>query len=194
VKRQKPPLVHEQPMTYEDYASLPDDGYRYELVDRKLQLMSPAPSTIHQLFVAQLRDTLNQCCESDYFMILSPVDLVLSDIDTRQPDLIMIHRTRMDIVKVRGIFGVPDLVVEVVSPGSFRRDRKEKLKTYSQYRVPEYWLIDPVNVTLEQYLFEGVELRLDTVFEQDEPIYSSRIPCVDWKMSDVIQAIPKITD
>ncbi len=190
----KPPRVHEEPMTYEDYAALPDDGYRYELVDQRLELMSPAPSTIHQLFVATLRDVLNGTCATDYLLILSPIDVVLSHHDVRQPDLIVLHRNRMEIVKVRGIFGVPDLVVEVVSPGSFRRDRKEKLVTYTKYKVPEYWLADPVNGTLEQYIFIDSQLVLSTVYEGDECIRSERMPCVKFTMSDIVRTIPRLAE
>ena len=190
----KPPHVSEEPMTYEEYRALPMDDYCYELVEQKLELMSPAPSTLHQLFVATLRDVINETCSSDYLLILSPIDVVFSDHDVRQPDLILVHRSRMDIVKVRGIFGVPDLVVEVVSPGSFQRDRKEKVVTYSKYRVPEYWLADPVNSTLEQYFPSGDKLILSEVYEGDELVRSERMPCINFTMSALLKTLPELSD
>lgn len=188
--RRRAPRVHEEPMTYEDYAALPEDGYRYELVDERLELMSPAPSTIHQLFVANLRDALNVTCETEFLVILSPIDVVFSDRDVRQPDLIMVRRDRMGIVKVRGVFGVPDLVVEVMSQGSIQRDRKEKLATYTKYQVPEYWLADPVNVTVEQYLLVGNQLVLSEIYEGDECVCSEQLPFVNFTVSDVVRSIP----
>ncbi len=190
----KPPQVREEPVTYEQYAALPDDGYRYELVDQRLELMSPAPSTIHQLFVAALRDVLNGECGRDYLLILSPIDVVFSDRDVRQPDLVVVHRDRMDIVRLRGIFGVPDLVVEVLSPGSFQRDRVEKWATYSKYGVPEYWVADPVNGTLDQYVWSRDQLSLSRVYEADECVSSERLPCVKFTMGGLLRILPKLSE
>ncbi|WP_231877724.1 Uma2 family endonuclease [Ferroacidibacillus organovorans] len=194
MKDQKNSRAHDQPMTYEEYAGLPDDGFRYELVGQQLDVMSPTPSVLHQLVVSAMRDVLLKTCEAEYLIVLSPVDVVFSSRDVRQPDLVMVHRERMGIVHVKGIFGVPDLIVEVLSPGSFERDRKEKWKTYEAYQVPEYWLVDSLNGTVEQYEYTNGQLHLCAVYEAHQPIYSVRLPCVSFTMSSILLTLPKLTE
>ncbi len=114
----KSDLIREQPMTYDDYADLPDDGNRYELVEGFLEMMSPSATTKHQMISIQIQTKIVQSCENEYIILNAPLDVVLSPKEVRQPDLIMIHRSRMHIIKKRNIEGAPDLVVEILSPSS----------------------------------------------------------------------------
>jgi Uma2 family endonuclease len=93
--------IKEQNLTYDDYADI-DDGKRYELVDGQLELMSPAPSVIHQLVSIELIKKFSQNCEKDYFILDAPVDVILSPSEIRQPDLVLIHRNRINILSNRG--------------------------------------------------------------------------------------------
>lgn len=81
-KFQKEQLA-ETPVTYEVYANLPDDGNRYEVSDGVLELMSPAPSLIHQAISYELQHKLNKSCREDYFIFNAPVDVILSDTEVR---------------------------------------------------------------------------------------------------------------
>ena len=193
-KSKRQPYVSEQPMSYDDYARLPNDGFRYELVDSKLELMSPAPSTIHQIYSAVLLDALKHTCSSEYLILFAPIDVIFSEANVRQPDLVMIHKNRIDIVKVRGIFGTPDLVVEILSPGTFQRDRKDKLETYAKYCVPEYWVVDSLNGTLEQFVSVNGHLKLSNVYEGNELVSSTHLPCVSFTMADIVRQIPKLSE
>ncbi|WP_375140451.1 Uma2 family endonuclease [Cohnella herbarum] len=97
----------------------------------------------------------------------------------------MIHRTRLDIVKARGIEGPPDLVVEVISPSSRKRDKVVKSRIYAKYQVPEYWIIDPKGRTLEQYRLQGELYELVHLFEDDDQVTSDKLPCVSFALSDI---------
>lgn len=109
-------------MTYNDYALL-DDGNRYELVSGKLELMSPAPSVTHQIISFEMQKTIGKSCEADYLILYAPIDVILSDMEVRQPDLVLIDRKHLDIVSNRGIEGAPDIVIEILSTSTLKRDK-----------------------------------------------------------------------
>ncbi len=190
----KKPIVRETEVTYEIYASMPEDGNRYEVDDGVLELMSPSPSSTHQLLSAAMRDTINESCRNEYVIIYAPIDLILSDREIRQPDLVMVHHSRMSIIKHRGIVGAPDLVVEILSPYSARRDKLRKVAVYAKYGIPEYWIADPANGTLEQYELHGETYSLTNVYQPDDPVRSERIPCVSFTMQELLSRIPKLED
>jgi Uma2 family endonuclease len=186
--REDQPIIREQLVTYDDYARLPDDGKRYEVADGVLELMSPAPSPKHQVVSNQIQTLLTNSCQSEYIIFASPVDLILSAKEIRQPDLVMVLRSRMDIITRRGIEGIPDLVAEILSPHSVKRDKQKKLKTYAAYQIPEYWIIDPANEALEQYILTDSRYELVNLYDREETVQSDRLPCVSFTMGQIVDA------
>lgn len=184
--------VRESPMTYDDYANMPDDGMRYELAAGILEMMSPAPHPRHQLVLHELANAMKDTCGMDYIVLFAPVDVILSDTEVRQPDLLMLHRSRLSLLTHRGIEGPPDLVVEILSPHSIKRDREDKRKSYAYYSVPEYWIVDMNNTLLEQYVLSGSEYILAEVYTGATPIRSEKIRCVSFTMKDIFAAISDI--
>jgi Uma2 family endonuclease len=189
-----PDKVREQPLTYDDYATLPDDGSRYELVDGVLEMMSPSASAKHQIISAQIQKRLVQSCEDEYLIIYAPMDVILSPVEVRQPDLIMIHRGRLHIITKRGIEGPPDLVVEILSPSSIKRDKVGKLKSYAQHEIPEYWIVDPSNWLLEQYVLQEKSYELNEVYTEDDQVCSNHITCVSFSMNQIMKEIPDLPE
>lgn len=189
--KEKPHLVKEELVTYDDYAAL-DDGLRYEVVAGKLELMSPAPSPLHQSFSYELQYKLNQDCRSEYIIFSAPVDVILSETEVRQPDMVSVHKKRMSVLTKRGIEGAPDLVVEIMSTSSRKRDKIVKRKVYSEYSIPEYWIVDLSNNTLEQYMLKNNVLELVEVYAEDETISSEKITCVSFSMNDLLRNIPDL--
>lgn len=182
--------IKEQPVTYEVYAAMPDDGQRYEVIEGVLEVMSPSPTFTHQDISMQLTFSFFRHCESDYKILSAPLDVILSNTNVLQPDLILIHRSRLHIVTSRGIEGVPDLVVEILSPGSRKRDKVKKLTVYEKHGVPEYWIIDPQTRVLEQYQMDESGLyRLLNLFEGDERIHSDKLPCVAFSVDDIFRDV-----
>jgi Uma2 family endonuclease len=183
--------IREQPMTYNDYANLPDDGMRYELADGVLEAMSPSPTAKHQLISQQVEHKLMGTCFSNYVIFLAPMDVILSDKEVRQPDIIMLHRDRLSLVTKRGIEGPPDLVVEVLSAHSIKRDKQTKLKSYARHGIEEYWIIDISNEALEQYVLNNSMYVLSEIFLGDELVRSERIPCASFTMNEIISSLPE---
>ncbi len=183
-KPEKPPMIKESGWTVEDYLKLPEDGNQYEIVAGILEL-KPSPTTTHQRISHQIEGILTDSCEHEYIIMYAPVDVILSDMETRQPDILMIHRSRSAIIQEHAIVGPPDLVVEILSPSTIKRDRVMKLRSYAHFDVPEYWIVDPLNVTIEQYVSarEGKPYELMEVFSADETVTSARLPCVSFVVS-----------
>ncbi|QGQ99436.1 Uma2 family endonuclease [Paenibacillus psychroresistens] len=182
--------VKEQLVTYEIYAAMPDDGQRYEIVDGSMELMSPGPSTNHQAISGELEFILKQSCKSEYVIYDAPLDVILSQTNVFQPDIIMIHRNRLHIVTARGIEGAPDLVVEILFPGSRKRDKVTKMKKYAQYGINEYWIVDSIARTLEQYqLIDNGLYELRNLFEANDIVTSDKLPCVSFVIDDIFKEI-----
>ena len=132
-------------LSYEEYLALPDDGRIVEWVDGEIIRHMPA-TQIHQdvasfieallrLYVTRLR--LGRVFDAPFEVRLWP------DGPAREPDVLFIGRERLGQLTERRFEGGPDLVVEVVSPGSVTIDRVDKFLEYERAGVSEYWLIDP---------------------------------------------------
>lgn len=141
----KPPIK----FTYQDYLWLPEDK-RWEVLGGDLAMV-PAPSWSHQTILKRLFRILDEHVTARGLgeVMFAPLDVVLSEEDVVQPDLLYIARDRLAIVTHRGVEGPPDLVVEVLSEGTRERDRVIKRKLYAKYGVQEYWLVDPDAKTVE---------------------------------------------
>lgn len=192
-KKKQPDQIKEHPITYETYAALPDDGNRYELVDGVLELMSPSATSQHQIASFEIQRKLADSCEADYMILSAPLDVILSPTEVRQPDLIMLHRSRLNLLTKRGVEGAPDLVVEILSPCSLRRDKISKMTSYARYGIPEYWIVDPQNGALEQYLLNGQSYGLHQIYIEDDPVSSPNIPCISFTIRDIMSKIPDLS-
>ena len=129
--------------TYADYCRTPDDE-RYELLDGEL-VMSPSPNRSHQRIDTRLGALLHAFVEEMSLgeVYHAPFDVVLSDTNVVQPDLLFIANRRVHIVTEDNVQGPPDLVIEILSPSTAERDRTFKRALYARYDVREYWLVDP---------------------------------------------------
>lgn len=145
-----------QPMTYDEYCLLPDDGKRYQVIEGEL-FVSPAPRTTHQRIIVQLMAMLHAHVEAfDLGVVyVAPTDVLLSPTTVVQPDILFIRRENMGIITELNIQGPPDLCIEVLSPGTESLDRERKMAVYARYGVQEYWIIDPMRQTVSIYGHEG---------------------------------------
>ncbi|HZG78366.1 MAG TPA: Uma2 family endonuclease, partial [Paenibacillus sp.] len=115
-------LLREDNVTYEEYAEW-DDGNRYELVDGRLELMSPGPNSTHQLVTVELLKRISRSCDDVAVIFTAPIDVILAAKEVRQPDLVILLRSNLHRLTKRGIEGPPDIVAEILSPSTSKRDR-----------------------------------------------------------------------
>jgi Uma2 family endonuclease len=148
-----------QKLTYDVLASIVTEreSDRIELIDG-VAYVTPAPRPVHQLIVTNLIGILLPVIRGRRLGMLyaSPVDVRLSAHDLVQPDLLFIARDRLSIMTDVAIEGPPDLVVEILSPGTRERDLGAKRDLYARAGVREYWVIDPEARTIAMLgLYDG---------------------------------------
>jgi Uma2 family endonuclease len=162
--------------TYDDYARLPDDR-RYEVIDGELYL-TPAPTPYHQIVKGRIERLLeDHVAEAKLGMVLdAPCDVVLSQFDVLQPDIFFISTARMAVIGEKYISDAPDLVVEVLSPGTRKRDRFIKAKRYARFGVREMWIADPLKKTIEVFVNTNDGFRREAIYTADDVLRSPLLP------------------
>jgi len=142
--------------TYKDYASLPEDGHCYEVVNGVLY-MSPAPSMRHQRIVGRIFYYLAMHVDFPGLgqVYQAPTDVELSPGDVVQPDVFVVLNPHLGRISSSRLIGAPDLVVEVASPSTARHDLSEKLYAYARAVVPEYWVVNPDAQTVEVLVWQN---------------------------------------
>ena len=172
-------------LTYADYLTTPEDK-RYELLDGEL-LMPPAPDELHQRTQAELGYQLISYIKANDLgrIYYSPTDVVLSDVDVVQPDLLFVSNERMHVITPAGVRGAPDLVVEILSPATAERDRGYKRALYARNGVKEYWIVgtDAGVVTVLLLGDDGYEV-VDT-FGEGDTLTSPTLEGFSLKVDDV---------
>jgi Uma2 family endonuclease len=145
--------------TYADYKALDvDDDYWYELINGELVKKS-APSPKHQLVSMKLSSLMHIFAQEHQLGVIlcAPVDVFVDETNVPQPDLLFLAQDRQHLITDDGVMGAPNLVVEILSPSSIKRDRSDQMRLYKRLGVPEYWIIDPKNESVEVYqLSEGL--------------------------------------
>jgi Uma2 family endonuclease len=130
--------------TYSEYARLPDDGNRYEVIDGEV-LVTPAPGSRHQRIAFRLIRLLEEYVSANGLgEMLWDVDLLFVEGQFLRPDMLFVPVSQAVGVTDRGMEGVPGLIVEVLSPSSASIDLVKKPRRYADFGVPEYWVVDPV--------------------------------------------------
>ncbi len=155
-------------LDYAQYAAIPEDGKRYEVLEGGL-LVTPAPSPRHQLISFRLQQQLvNHFGDSSPGVVFAaPIDVILSNHDILQPDLVVADRPQQ--VSLRGIEGAPLLVVEILSPSTRKRDRTRKARRYATLGVRHFWLVDPDAHRVECYRSHAHGSRYSLVVQAEGP-------------------------
>ena len=178
-------------MTYDDLLALPDDGLRHELIDGE-HFVSPAPGSAHQLIVGNLHVLIREFLRQQPIgvVMLAPFDVVFSQHDVVEPDLIYFSRERFKaVVGEKNAAGAPDLAIEVLSPSSRRRDEVLKRRLYERTSVPEYWIVDPDLEAVKVYrLVEGrYEKSSELSLEQGDSLSTPVLPGCSLTLSTVFE-------
>ena len=171
--------------TYADYVQMPED-VRCEIIDGEL-IMAAAPYLIHQQIAADLGSIINQFVKANRLgrMYFAPTDVYLSETNIVQPDLVFVSAARSHILTEANIRGAPDLVVEIASPSTARRDRTIKADLYARFGVAEYWICNPTSETVDTLRLERGRLVPAGHYTLTDPLSTPLLPGLQIDLRDV---------
>jgi Uma2 family endonuclease len=163
--------------TYDDYAALPEDGHRYEIVNGVL-VMAPAPTPDHQSITVRISHYLFVHVELAGLgrVFSGPIDVELGPKNVFQPDLVVVLNAHLDRIASKKIIGAPDLVVEIASPSTAALDRLTKYDIYAHAGITEYWIVKPTSRTVEVFVLEKGKYHSLGVFSGQATLPSQIVP------------------
>jgi len=132
-------------LTYDDFVRFPDDGLRHELIDG-VHYVTPSPVTRHQQLSGRLYLAIGNYLEAHPetgHLFHAPFDVIFSRWDVVEPDLLFIAADQLEILTTANVQGAPALVIEILSPGTRKRDLGIKRELFERGGVREYWVVDP---------------------------------------------------
>ena len=174
-------------LTYDDYLLYLDDGLRRELIDGEIYV-TPSPLVRHQVIVGRLYWEIEQHLRAHGGgrVLLAPCDVVLSDHNVVEPDLLFVSSDDAGIITERNIQGPPTLVIEVLSDPA--RDRRLKRDLYASFSVPEYWIVDPDAQRVEEYsLAEGIYPK-PSILETGDKLTTDSLPGLVIEVSELLRS------
>ena len=174
-------------LTYEDYCNMPDDE-RYQLIDGELIIIA-TPSVVHQGTSRNIGTPLDIFVKANRLgeMYYAPFDVVLSNINVVQPDILFVSRERSHILTDAGISGAPDLVVEILSPSTAALDKTRKRELYARYRVPEYWQADTDDFSVVVLILAGDDYEVAGVYGLGETLVSPLLTGFRLDVDDIFE-------
>jgi Uma2 family endonuclease len=148
-----PPITERKRLTYDDFLLFPDDGKRHELIDGE-HFVTPSPNLRHQELLGRLHLAIAMHLSTRRHLgrvFLSPFDVVFTKFDVVEPDLLFVAADQLDILTKQNVQGPPALVIEILSPGTRRKDERLKRDLFERGGVREYWLVDPDDDTVRVF-------------------------------------------
>ena len=175
-------------LTYDDFVLFPDDGQRHELIDGE-HYVTPSPNLKHQAIVRNLLTLMGPYLRDRRIgkVYAAPLDVVFSHFDVVEPDVLYVSEARRQVLTPQNVQGAPDLVVEVGSPGTRRRDEKLKHQLYERFGVSEYWVVDPdIDVVRVYRLADGRYVRVQELsLDHGEVLATPLLPGLELPLSDL---------
>ncbi|MBC7812055.1 MAG: Uma2 family endonuclease [Burkholderiales bacterium] len=153
-------------MTADEFFQLPETTQPTELIDGEL-IVSPAPILQHQLLVANFHLLLARLIPNG-LIFLSPTDVYFDETNVPQPDISWVAENSLCVLAGKRLEGPPDLILEIFSPGTAKRDKQDKFKLYEKHGVREYWMVDPIQQYLEAWVLVDGRYSLLGVYGADD--------------------------
>ena len=175
-------------LTYSDYVQMtPPDSGQYQLIQGELVTMT-SPNTRHQRIIRLLTKSLETYLEKSPLgeIFLSPMDVVMGEGEVYQPDILFILESNQKIIEDTKINGIPDMIVEVLSPSNAYYDLVVKKKIYEQCGVKEYWIVDPLQNTLDLYVLQNSKFQHKIQIEKKGKISSEIFPGLDLDLETIL--------
>ncbi|XID90757.1 Uma2 family endonuclease [Paenibacillaceae bacterium WGS1546] len=179
-KKEKPVKVKETHGTY-----FIDE--RYEIIGGVRYDFLTSPKFAHQDALGRLYVSFHSACSEDGVILLAPLDVHFDEQNILQPDILYVRGENRGIIRDGYVYGAPDLVVEILSDSTARRDKTLKKSTYEKFGVGEYWLVDPVYRLVEQFVLVEGEYRLVATCSEEEELVASTVPSLTVDLSAIFE-------
>ena len=182
-----PAVTEKKRWTYEDYLRIEDDN-RYEIYRGEL-IMVAAPSSWHQRFSRNLEFLMWSYVKEKGLgeVFYAPIDVILAEDEVYQPDIVFVSKGRADIVKERGIFGAPDLVVEIISPSTALYDTMDKREVYENHGIAEFWVVNPDERAIEIFVLKENVYKRHSYARKEGQVASAVIEGLTVNLKDVFE-------
>jgi len=181
-------FTDEKTLTVREFLDLDlfEDGFFYELINGEI-VKRASPDTEHQSTASNLSYFFQAFVREKKLgkVFFAPYDVYLDEENLVQPDLIFVSQGNGHIIQKGCIMGVPDLVVEILSPGTYRTDRGAKFKLYQRLGVAEYWIADPRGKTIEVYALNAGTYDLIAVGEEGSVVESLMLAGLNIAVNEV---------
>jgi Uma2 family endonuclease len=200
IKEEEEPSMAAEPdmtygeYTYADYVNFKFD-YMVELIRGRIFKMSPAPRITHQKISGNLFVKLSLYLEKRTCKIFhAPIDVILPIANKKdynattvvQPDLVIICNPA--IIQETGCFGVPDFLIEILSPSTAKKDYQNKYDVYEEAGVNEYWIVSPEALTVEIFVLENKKYKRVGTFLDGDVISSATLPGLKIKVKEIFKS------
>lgn len=171
--------------TYEDYLKL-NDGNQYELIGGELILV-PSPQAAHQKAGRKLVQIIGLFIDKNNLgeLFYAPFDVILSDKDKPQPDIMFISKERLNIITQKGVHGAPDLIIEILSPSTGSLDKVRKSKLYYTHGVKEYWIVDPNDKSVQMFTRGKNNWNLYESYDTNQTLLSPLLPGLEIPLNEI---------
>ncbi len=170
---------------------MPDDDKRRELIDGDL-FVTPSPGTGHQTVSRRLQFQLMTALERTGLAQVfdAPTDVIFDETNVVVPDLVIVSLARQHIVTQRAIEGVPDIIIEILSPGTSERDRHYKRRLYQHFQVPEYWIVDPEYGMIEILALIDIEYGIRARYDRASTLVCPIFPTLSIELAPIFAITP----
>jgi len=182
------PAAEAERWTYARYLRETAEGEYFSVIGGE-RLMSPSPNRWHQTVLINLAVHLRNHVKQNRLgaALIAPLDVFFSEHEFVQPDFLFVANEHANRLTDNGVSGPPDLVVEIVSPGSVRADRVTKRNLYAKYGVREYWIVSPTERTVEVLALKGNDYGLAGLYEEAETVLSPMLPGLAIKVEQLFE-------
>ena len=178
-------------LTYDDFLLFPDDGKRHELIDGE-HYVTPSPNTRHQQISGNIYWLIRSYLETHPIgrVLYAPYDIVFSKFDVVEPDLLYLsHERAAQVLTDAHARGAPELVVEIASKGTRKRDETIKRRLYERSGVSEYWVVDPEIDAVRIYRRgpSAYERAIELSREAGDVLKTPLLPGLDLPLGDIFK-------
>jgi Uma2 family endonuclease len=177
-------ITDKQDYTEDDYKQLPENA-PYQLINGKLIYMA-APTFNHQEISHNIILEIGQYVKNQKLgkVVAAPIDVHFDKENIFQPDILFVSIARASIIQ-KNIYGAPDFIVEISSPGTEKIDRNRKMKIYGKYDVIEYWIVSPEEEQIEVYHNKKHKMELVQTASRNDKIISKAIQGLELEVEKV---------